>query len=212
MQRLVVLAASLHLFLSKHLSMKKVILAFALLLFVHALSAQDHVEFRWHGLYSVIDYAYAINVNDDPAEAQTSFSELTGVVGFQLRKETALGLGVTYFSDPTNAYTQMPVFLEYRSHFTRNRLTPFTALQLGYNVPIGHSSGGNEGITITKGGVFFGANLGARFAITRNVGLSLFGGYQLMLMNEVEYKHAGLLAERKPVLFHILRIGAGINF
>ncbi|MBR1517138.1 MAG: hypothetical protein IJ620_03220 [Bacteroidales bacterium] len=189
---------------------KKLFVLLMAVLTTGVVAAQDHIEFKWYGLYSVVDYSYAVNMNKQYGDV--ALSEITGVVGFQIRKETAVGLGITYAKHSTDGYTQLPLFIELRSHYTRSRLTPFTAVQIGYSFPMGMSNGGDESITINKGGVFFGLNGGARFAINPRFGFSLHVGYQMMLMNEVEFVYGGLLAERKPVLFHLLRAGVGINF
>lgn len=185
-------------------------MAMALLLGAGVAVAQEHIEFKWYGLYSVVEYSYAVNVNEQ--YGNVSFSEMTGIVGFQIRKETAVGFGVTYMKEPTDGYTQLPIYIELRSHYTRSRLTPFTQVQLGYSFPVGLSNGGDEQVSINKGGTFFGLAGGARFAITSKFGVSVHAGYQMVLLNDVEFIHEGLLAERKPVLFHVLRGGVGINF
>ena len=190
--------------------MRRVIMATMFLLVAGIAAAQEHIEFKWYGLYSVAEYSYAVNVNEQYGDI--SFSELTGIVGFQIRKETAVGFGVTYMKEATDGYTQLPLFIELRSHYSRSRLSPSTQVQLGYSFPVGLSNGGDEQVSINKGGVFFGLAGGARFAINPKFGISVHAGYQMVLLKEVEFIHEGLLAERKPVLFHMLRGGVGINF
>lgn len=190
--------------------MRKVLLALAMFLAAGVVYAQDHIESRWYGLYTVVDYSYAMDMSKETDKL--TMSELTGVVGFQFRHETAVGLGVTYLKESTDGYTQLPLFVELRSYYNHNRLSPLTVLQLGYSLPLGHSSGGDNAITINKGGIFFGASVGARFAINRMLGVSLFAGYQMIMMNEVEYVVDGLLARKEPVQLHLVRAGIGLNF
>ena len=113
--------------------MKKAILvAVALLCLCGTAVAQRHIEFRWHGLYCVGDVSYAFNVNRGPNDLgigdtvsgfMPSFS-----AGYQFRKEAAVGLGFSYLADPTGGFTQLPLFFELRSHFSRAQLTPYTVL------------------------------------------------------------------------------------
>lgn len=193
-----------------------VTLLIAFLLVSAAGKAQGRIEFKWYGLYTVLDYSYAINLNDNVPRigegGRMSFSEITGIVGFQIRKETGVGLGFTCILDPADGYTQMPMYIELRSHYLRSRLTPFTVLKLGYAMPMGESSVGNDAITINHGGVFMGAEIGGRFAVSNGFAVNIHAGYQMILMSEVEYVHNNLLAQREPVQFHVVHAGVGINF
>ena len=203
-------------FFSNTRRLLSVTLLVALLLASAAVRAQGRVEFKWYGLYTVLDYSYAINLNNNVPrigeDGQMSFSEITGVVGFQLRKETGIGLGFTCLLDPADGYTQMPMYVELRSHYLRSRMTPFTVLKLGYAMPLGESSVGNDAICINRGGVFMGAEIGGRYTISSSFAVNFHVGYQMILMSEVEYYHNNMLAQREPVQFHVVHAGAGINF
>lgn len=170
----------------------------------------QHIEYKWHGIYGVVDYAYMTNVN--PQSDKTSLNGFSGICGFQFRKESGIGLGISYVSDPAGAFTQLPIFVELRSHYLESRLTPFTAIQAGYTIPSKTSNGGSEAITIQEGGVTFAFIAGGRFAITRTFGVNLYVGYHLMFMNQVERCHYGQLAENMPTLFHNVKFGMGFNF
>lgn len=169
----------------------------------------QHVEFKWHGFYGTVDYAFMTNLNTKTDKV--SFNSFNGTFGWQIRKESAVGIGVSFLHDSKNAFTQIPIFLELRSHFLSSRLSPFSAVQVGYTIPIGTSSAGPEAISVKEGGVTFAILLGGRFAITRTIGINAFVGYQLLHNNQVERKVDNMLAMREPVLLHNLKIGVGIN-
>ena len=170
--------------------MKKIIIvAVALLCLSGTAVAQRHIEFRWHGLYCVGDASFAFNVNRSPndlgigdtvAGFMPSFS-----AGYQFRKEAAVGLGFSYLADPTGGFTQLPVFVELRSHFSRAQLTPYTVLQVGYSLPLGSSSEPPSS-KIEEGGLYLGLEVGGRYAFSRSFALGLHGGYKLLYSNKVQ--------------------------
>lgn len=170
--------------------MKKTILvAVALLCLCGTAVAQRHIEFRWHGLYCVGDVSYAFNVNRGPNDLgigdtvsgfMPSFS-----AGYQFRKEAAVGLGFSYLADPTGGFTQLPLFFELRSHFSRAQLTPYTVLQVGYSLPLGSSSE-PPSVKIEEGGLYLGLEVGGRYAFSRSFALGVHGGYKLLYSNKVQ--------------------------
>lgn len=172
----------------------------------------QHLEFEWRGLYVVGGYSYSMNLSTQEGQNTASFHNFGASVGFQFRKEAGVGLGLDYMMDPTGAFTQMPIYLELRSHYLRSRLTPFSVLQLGYALPLGTSSTGDNAIHVKEGGLTFGLQAGARYAFTRNFGVSLFVGYQLVMLNQVEYNIDGGLALREPALLNNLKFGLAFNF
>lgn len=195
--------------------MKKTILAVvALLCLCGTAVAQRHIEYKWRGFYSVIDLSYARNLNREPG-LNTYADTLSGMTmgisgGFQFRKEAAVGGGIIYVYDPTGAFTQMPVFVELRSHFMRSRLTPYMAAQIGYTLPLGASS---PEVKITAGGLYFGAELGGRFAIDRGFAIGAHVGYKLLNMNELERTDDyGYPRLADPVAMHLLNAGVTLHF
>lgn len=198
--------------------MKKTIIAVvALLCLCGTAAAQRHIEYKWRGVYVVVDGSYVMNINRAPSTsnvisvADTMSGFALGVSGgFQFRKEAGVGLGITYLMDPTGAFTQMPVYAELRSHFMRSRLTPFAVLQIGYTLPLGASS---PTVKIEHGGVYFGAQLGGRFAIDRGFAIGLHVGYKLLNMAEVsrfDVKHKPLLADSRTL--HVVDAGVSLHF
>ena len=121
---------------------KTIIAAVALLCLCGTAVAQRHVEFYWRGVYVVGDASYMMNLNrskNDNGFADTVSAFMPSAsAGFQFRKEAGVGVGFSYLADPTGAFTQLPVFVELRSHFLRSRLTPYSVLQVGYSLPWEH--------------------------------------------------------------------------
>lgn len=184
---------------------------FIVLCFVGLATLQaQHVEFKWHGLYGIAEYAHLSNVNR--SDFDVSLNSFTAVVGWQIRKESAVGFGFGYLSDPSGAFSQMPLFIEFRSHFLRSRLTPFTAVQVGYSFPTNSSSSGSDAVTIEKGGINFALMGGVRFAVARSLALSAHVGYQLLHMNEVVRNAENMPTDRSSQLLHNIRFGFGVHF
>lgn len=213
--------------------MKKIILA--LLLFVSfaakaaeppaPMSDPQHIEFKWHGFYCVVDYTHITCFSNfsgqylDPATGtivgftdKYNLNGISAVAGWQFRKETALGFGFSYLNDPMKSFSQIPVFIEFRSHFMRSRITPFTSLQIGYTIPFGSKNSQVEYTKIHEGGITFALNIGARFAITQKLGINLFAGYQLIQLRSVERGFNGEAFTRMPELYDNIRFGLGFNF
>lgn len=194
--------------------MKKIILAAVVLLCLGGTAvAQRHIEFRWRGIYFVGDGSYMMNFNRSANESGRAdtvagfMPMLSG--GFQFRKEAGVGLGFAYLADPTGAFTQLPVFVELRSHFMRSQLTPYVVLQAGYSLPVGASS--EPPVTkIDEGGLYLGIEAGGRYAINRSVALGLHVSYRMLQSNAV-IRHDLL---NKPMLTETVTlhmIGAGLS-
>lgn len=194
--------------------MKKTILAaVALLCLCGTAAAQRHIEYRWRGIYFVGDASYVMNLNRSAGEnglADTVSGFMPSLSGgFQFRKEAAVGLGFAYLSDPNGAFTQLPVFLELRSHFMRSQLTPYVVLQAGYSLPVGASS--KPPVTkIDEGGLYLGVEVGGRYAFNRTVALGLHASYCLLQSNAViRHDAANKPMLTETVVLHML--GAGLS-
>lgn len=214
--------------------MKKISLLLAVLLLATAARAGqppmpqawgDHIEFKYYGFYSVIDYTYMhafTNESGQYMHPQTgqiiyaidnyALNGVTAVAGWMWRKESALGLGFSYLNDTEGSFSQIPVFLEFRSHFLRNRLTPFTAVQLGYSIPFGSKNKSEDYTRIDQGGITFGFEVGIRFALRQKLGLNLYGGYQLIHCNSVERGFDQVAYSRFSELYEHYKFGVGLNF
>lgn len=194
--------------------MKKTILAaVALLCLCGTAAAQRHIEYRWRGIYFVGDASYVMNLNRSAGEnglADTVSGFMPSLSGgFQFRKEAAVGLGFAYLSDPNGAFTQLPVFVELRSHFMRSQLTPYVVLQAGYSLPVGASS--KPPVTkIDEGGLYLGVEVGGRYAFNRTVALGLHASYRFLQSNAViRHDAANKPMLTETVVLHML--GAGLS-
>ncbi|MBR1549798.1 MAG: hypothetical protein IJ634_04090 [Bacteroidales bacterium] len=179
-------------------------------------AAQHHIEFRWRGIYFVGDGSYVFNLNRSPNESGLA-DTVSGFMpsfsgGFQFRKEAAVGLGFAYLADPTGAFSQLPLFVELRSHFTRDRLTPYAVLQAGYSLPVGASS--EPPITkIDEGGLYLGIEAGARFAINRSFALGMHASYRLLQSNQViRYDMLNDPSLTETVVLHMFGGGLSVYF
>lgn len=198
--------------------MKKIVIAIVLFASLcGAAQAQRHIEFRWHGVYLVGDMAYGANLNRAVEEGGIVGDTLSAFMptfsaGFQFRKEAGVGLGFSYVADPTGAYTQLPVFVELRSHYMRSRLTPYSVLQVGYTLPLGMSSSPNPvSNKIEEGGLYVGIELGARYALNRSTAVALHATYRLLQSNVVSRSDInGTPMLAPPVVLHV--IGGGVSF
>lgn len=191
--------------------MKKIILLLAAVVGLMAAQAQ-HVEFKWHRCYGVAGYDFTTNLNKTDWNDKATFNGFYAVGGWQIRKESGIGLGVEYLRDASGAFSQMPVFIEVRSHYLRNRVTPFSSAYVGYSIPLGSSSGGEDAIQIAKGGPTWGLSVGARYAFSRKIGINAFIGYQGIYMGSVERKKDGQLDNNRPLLLQNFKVGVGFNF
>lgn len=194
--------------------MKRTILAaVALLCLCGTAAAQRHIEYRWRGIYFVGDASYVMNLNRSAGEnglADTVSGFMPSLSGgFQFRKEAAVGLGFAYLSDPNGAFTQLPVFVELRSHFMRSQLTPYVVLQAGYSLPVGASS--KPPVTkIDEGGLYLGVEVGGRYAFNRTVALGLHASYRFLQSNAViRHDAANKPMLTETVVLHML--GAGLS-
>lgn len=201
-------------------AMRKIVIAIvALVSLCGAAQAQRHIEYRWHGVYVTGDMSYGFNVNRAVDEFDTIPCELNAFMpgismGYQFRKEAGVGLGFNYVADPTGAYRQMPLFVELRSHFMRSQITPYGVLQAGYCLPLGASSAPDPvGSKIEEGGLYFGLEVGARYAFNRSVAIAGHVGYRLLQANHVrrsDIEDHSILDI--PVTLHVIAIGATLYF
>lgn len=206
--------------------MKKLILILAIIASVNVVKAEtpilqksavdgkSHIEFKYYGLYGVVGYDCLPALSINGAYPKPVMNGATGVIGFQFRRQSAIGIGVSYFADKTGLFSQMPLFLEFRSHYLRSRVTPYSAVKVGYSFALGSRyQQGADSWYIDKGGVMLGVEVGGRLAITHKFGMSLGVGYMLLHSNNVEYCDANMVpATNESVLMHNLKISLALNF
>ncbi|MCQ2298898.1 MAG: hypothetical protein MJZ81_02080 [Bacteroidales bacterium] len=174
-----------------------------------------HLEFKYYGFYGIVDYTFMTNLNKTNYEFTDNIvlNGVTAIAGFQMRKESSFGLGVSYLADMNGSFSQLPIFVELRSHYTRQRVTPFSSIQMGYVIPMNSGAGGPNYTKITEGGLTFGAEVGARFAIRRTIGIHLSVGYQFTQLNQVERgDEHGVPATRLGEYFNNFKMAFGVNF
>lgn len=207
--------------------MKKLLLLIAAVATLSVATAQgdgkQHREFRSYGIYGTVDGTFMMNIapQHDACEL-TDFKGyndaymlvgLTASAGWQWRNASAVGMGFSFLYDLDGSFSQIPLFLEFRSHLTHTRFSPYTAVQAGYSVPLKSSNAALDYKKITKGGMTFGLEVGGRIAFTRHFGMHLGVGYQ-MINCEVERGDIvdGRPATRLPELYHNLKANIGFNF
>lgn len=184
-----------------------------------------HVEFKYYGFYSIVDYSFMTSFKNESGQYMNpstgdvvyavdkyTLSGITAIVGWQFRKETALGIGFSYLNDPDGSFSQIPVFLEFRSHYMRSRLTPFSSFQLGYSIPFGSKNAIDDYTRIDEGGITMGLEGGLRFAISQKIALNFYLGYQMIHNNSVERGFNSVAATRMSELYHHFKCGLGVNF
>ncbi len=195
-----------------------------------------HIEFKYRGFYGIVNFSYFMNLNNN-AEASNliepdkfSMMGITGIAGFQWRHQSASGIGFSFLKDANGSFSQIPIFVEYRCHFMRNRFTPYVAVQTGWTLPLNTSNTGapagvmdrrgvhdsidlgHEYIRVNKGGVTFGLEVGGRVAFTRKFALNFYVGYQLLNLREVERGYESIPCQRLPELYHTMKAGIGFCF
>ncbi len=188
------------------------------------LMTPPHLEFKYYGFYGVVDYTFMTNLNQEHGgymdlngvkhnyTDKYTLNGLTAVVGWMWRKESAIGLGFSYLNDANASFSQIPVFVEFRTHYTRNRLTPFSTVQLGYSIPFGSKNSDTDYTRIEEGGITAGISAGIRFALRQKVALNLYVGYQMIQLKSVERGFDMVAATRLPELYHNIKFGLGVNF
>ena len=213
--------------------MKKYFVLFLLLFATFSASAQrppspsslpPHIELKYYGFYCVVDYVSLMHFSSENGAYMDQYGKMhyfediyslhgiTAVAGWQWRKESAVGLGFSYLNDPLGSFSQIPVFVEYRSHFTRSRLTPFTSVQLGYSIPFGSKNKAVEYTRINEGGITFSVLAGLRFAFTHRLGINLNVGYQFIQCRNVERGFNEVAYSLWPEVYNNVRFGIGFNF
>ncbi|MBR1798328.1 MAG: hypothetical protein IJ761_00305 [Bacteroidales bacterium] len=192
--------------------MKKIIVVLLFtIISASAVMAQSRVAFKWHGFYSVLDYSHGFNVNRSVDTITANM--LSFVAGYQFRKEAGVGVGVTYFADTKDGFTQMPFFIELRSHYLNSRITPYSAFQLGYCIPMGTERSEPPVTKIESGGVYFGAELGARFAIERSFAIGIHVGFKALQSTEIVRRDAqNVDAVKEVAQLNVLDFGISLHF
>ena len=91
--------------------MKKFFLLLAAVAGLMSVQAQQHIEFKWHRMYGVAGFDFSTNINTLTYEDKATFADFFAIGGWQIRKESGIGLGVEYKMDLAGGYSQLPVFV-----------------------------------------------------------------------------------------------------
>lgn len=191
---------------------KAILLLAAVVTMMTAQAQQKHIEPYWHGFYTVAGYDFATNLNKTAFSDKVTFHGFYAVGGWQIRKESGIGLGVEFLKDPTGAFNQLPVFIELRTHYLRSQLTPFSTVYVGYSFPLGSTSGGENAIKINEGGVIWGLNVGARYAFNRNLAVNAYVGYMGMHLDRIDRWENGELTTARPLLLQNIKAGISVSY
>ena len=139
------------------------------------------------------------------------------VAGYRWSLYSGVGAGIGFYKDMNDLHTTLPIFIEVRNHFMRNRFSPFSVISAGYSIPNGRVSNYRSLQSgVVKGGPMVGITLGVRYLFTKRTGINLFVGY--MGQKETIEEHilipsVGETASREvPYFLHQAKFGIGISF
>ncbi|MBO7200938.1 MAG: hypothetical protein J6V54_06030 [Bacteroidales bacterium] len=174
-----------------------------------------HIEFKHYGPYCVTDIAMAYDFTEKVFLKGINISG-----GWQWRRQSGFGIGVSYLADGEGVFSQMPIYAELRTHYLRNQVTPYTSLTAGYTIPMGKKNNSNEfQREVIGGGVMIGMSVGARYAFNRNVAINAYVGYQLQSLIVRRVQNADLDTDEldyskmeESIIQHMIKFGFGVNF
>ncbi|MBP5240528.1 MAG: hypothetical protein J6Z26_01335, partial [Bacteroidales bacterium] len=119
---------------------------------------------EYYRFYTIVGLGGAKDLSSDKA----SMAGISAAFGFQYRRTVAFGVGVEFLKDKTNAYSHMPIYVEFRSHLSPRRTSPYTVLKFGYSIPAGSTRKDATGmVKVNKSGIMFGADVGYRIHFDR---------------------------------------------
>lgn len=131
------------------------------------------------------------------------------VNSYQFNPYVSLGLGLGAEVSSKKVYN-VPVYADARFYFTKTRVAPYAGVGLGYNLNIasydfGYYYGGSG--TNYNHGVMFNPAIGARFAITKKVGVGLNVGYKMLCSFVDDY-----FGDKQSAISHGVTVRAGVIF
>lgn len=177
------------------------------------LPGKGRIEQRPTGFYGVV------NVGGTYAFLKDNNTSLIGaefIGGYRWSLYSSIGLGLGLYRESENLHSHIPVFIELRNYFTRNRLSPFSTINIGYSIPNGRVSNvGQMQTGVVRGGALVGFSLGIRYLFTKRNGISLFVGYtgkQETIEEHIELNIKEKVSREVPNFLHQLKFGLGINF
>ena len=150
-------------------------------------------------------------------EVSTSLVGVDFIAGYRLSNFTSVAVGVGYYTTSDNLHSNVPVFFELRNHYTQNRLSPFTTVNLGYAIRSGRTSVPSKPQSgIIEGGPLVGVNVGIRYLFTNSTGVNLFAGY-VGHKSTIERHYLGISENgpssiKEPNWLHQIKFGIGVTF
>jgi hypothetical protein len=164
---------------------------------------------------------YEIGLTDFPKGTNLPMFSIMLVNGYQFSPYFSMGFGVGAEVSSKNIYN-VPIYADLRAYFTATRFAPFINLGFGYNAFIQKVGGvpteiyhptsyypyyyytyeNSPTTTSVLHGMMANPSLGARYAITKKVGVSLSVGYKMV--DVVASGHHGIL--------HAATVRAGVIF
>ena len=173
---------------------------------------------KWYNEYYRFYTIVGLGGAKDLSSEKASMFGMSAAFGFQYRRTVAFGLVVEFLKDKTNAYSHMPIYVEFRSHLSPRRTSPYTVLKLGYSIPAGSTRKDATGmVKVNKSGIMFGADLGYRIHFDRTFAGTIYIGYQLQpfqverRVNPTEELPGGKYNDHDQVLLHMIKFGATLN-
>lgn len=106
-----------------------------------------------------------------------------------------LGVGIDYHFDYETVF--MPFYLDLRTYFINNRISPFLDAKIGYSI-------------IDGTGLYFTPSFGVSFGVANKCALNLSVGYN-MQRTEM-YHHSYYYSDYSNELLHGLSIKFGVEF
>ena len=182
-------------------------------------SAQKAVFPKGYGFFGVINAGGTFALAE---EESTSLMGLDIIGGYRLSYYTSVAVGVGYYNHSNkadslnNLHSNIPIFFELRNHYSKNRISPYTTVNVGYAIKNGRASIPSKPQSgVIKGGPLVGVSVGVRYLITNTVGINLFAGYVGHKENIEEHYFENIETPstlERPNFLHQLKFGVGVTF
>lgn len=154
-----------------------------------------------YGNSNTVTYSHFDDINNGPLlGAQT-------VNGYQFSPFFSMGAGIGIHVH--SGLVLVPLFLDLRANFSRNRLTPFASVNIGYSYSRKEVTGGVLA-TDDKGGILFSPAAGMKFFVLPKMALNLSLGFryqEIEVPAESYQAYANEYYENKILRHFILRFG-----
>ncbi len=157
-------------------------------------------------------------LTDFPAGGNLAMASISIINGYQFNPFVALGLGIGADISAVNIYN-MPVFADLRINFLKTRVTPFAAVDLGYNAQFvktdPYSYYASSPSAVVSHGMVFNPSLGIKVGISKKIGASLAVGYKMLGTNSTYTTYSyygGSSSDTRFTLAHGVTLMGAIHF